>query len=126
LPLGPGGQPAPVLRVGVHPARRRPGAAARVTVRDAASRRARAATVGLVALIAACTTPSPTTSPANSAPAPPPSSIGATSSASVEPASQGAVAIDMDLLALLPSDVDGHPIEASPEAANESATNAEL
>ena len=100
--------------------------------RRATSRRARAAALGLVALVAACNTPSPTASPTSSPPAPPGSASDATSSTptsasgSVEPPSDGAAAIDMSLLGLLPPDVDGHPIEPSPEAAAESAANPEL
>ena len=98
--------------------------------RTVAPRRAIAAAFGLALVVAACQPPTPpgTATPPASQP-PPASSVAAPSGSagsSVVPGSAGSVAIDMGLLSLLPASVDGHPIEESPEAAAESATDAAL
>jgi len=85
----------------------------------------------VAAIVVACgTSPSPSPSPATpSAAAFPDASPGAT--APIDSASSAAlastlVAIDGSLLDLLPDAVDGHPFEAAPDAAAESAGDPDL
>jgi hypothetical protein len=87
--------------------------------------------VFLVAIVAACSpapTPTPTPEPSIAAsPFFPDASPGATAPIdSPSPAASTLVAVDASLLDLLPDAIDGHPLEAAPEAAAESASDPTL